>query len=117
MSYINKLRIAREFKHKPTIAENKLWKLIKEKQILDYKFRRQYVIAGYILDFYCPALKQGIEVDGSIHDIKENKDYDITREDIIKQHNINIIRITNAEIENNILTVLKRLKKYIKDIK
>jgi len=117
MSYINKLVIAREYRHKPTQSEDKLWKLIREKQILGYKFRRQYVVAGFILDFYCPALKLGIEVDGSIHDIKENIDYDIERENIIKQDNINIIRITNAEIENNILTVLKSLKEYIRDIK
>ncbi|MCX6793194.1 MAG: endonuclease domain-containing protein [Candidatus Falkowbacteria bacterium] len=117
MSYINKLIIAKEFRNKPTAAEDKLWKVIKDKQILGYKFRRQYVIAGFILDFYCPKLKLGIEVDGSIHNIQTNKNYDMTREDIIRQYNINIIRITNAEVENNILTALKRLKEYIKSIK
>jgi len=115
MSYINKFIIAREFRNKPTKGEDKLWKLINKDQIFNYRFRRQYVIAGFILDFYCPKLKLGLEVDGSIHNIKDNIDYDLKRENIIKQYNIKIIRFTNKEIENNILTALRKLKDYIKN--
>lgn len=116
MSYINKLIIAREFRNNQTRAENKLWKLIRQKQILNYRFRRQYVVAGFILDFYCAKLKLGIEVDGGVHNIKENKEYDKEREEIIKQYNIAIVRITNKDIENNIFNVLKNLKEYIRNI-
>lgn len=116
MSYINKLIIAREFRNKPTKHEEKIWKLIKQKQILGYGFRRQYVIAGYILDFYCIELKLAIEVDGKIHDLKANKEYDLKRENIIKQYNINLIRFTNEDIDNNILTVLRNLKEYINNL-
>ncbi|MCX6793007.1 MAG: endonuclease domain-containing protein [Candidatus Falkowbacteria bacterium] len=116
MSYINKLILAREFRNNPTQAENKLWRLINRDKIFGYRFRRQYVMAGYILDFYCPALKLGIEVDGKIHDLRDNINYDIKREHIIKLYNIDIIRLTNKEIEDDILSVLKKLTNYIKNI-
>jgi len=117
MSYINKLILARELRNNPTQAEDKLWKILKRDQILGYRFRRQYIIAGFILDFYCPKLKLAIEVDGGIHNTKENKEYDKERENIIKQYDISIIRITNEDIEGNILNVLKNLKEHINNIK
>jgi len=116
MSYINKIILAREFRNKPTKTENRLWQVINRDKILGYRFRRQYIIAGFILDFYCPKLKLGIEVDGSIHNLKDNIGYDLKRENIIKQYNINIIRFTNEDVENNVLTVLKRLNEHIKSI-
>jgi len=116
MSYINKLTIAREFRNNPTHAESTLWNAIKRDQILGYRFRRQYVVAGFILDFYCPRLRLAIEVDGEIHNLSANQIKDAGRENIIKQNNINIIRFTNKEIEENIITVLTNLKKYIKNI-
>ncbi len=116
MSYINKLTIAREFRKNPTRAENILWNAIKRDQISGYRFRRQYVVAGFIIDFYCPKLRLGIEVDGEIHNLDSNKIKDLERENIINQYNINIIRFTNKEIENRILTVLNNLKTKIKNI-
>ncbi len=116
MSYINKLSIAREFRNNPTRAENILWNAIKRNQILGYRFRRQYVVTGFILDFYCPKLRLAIEVDGEIHSLNSNQIKDLERENIIKQYNIYIIRFTNKEIEENIITALTNLKKYIKNI-
>ena len=84
--------------------------------MLKYKFRRQYIVAGFILDFYCPKLRLGIEVDGEIHNTKDNQEYDRKREDIIRQYNIKIIRIKNEDIESNILNVLKKIKTEIKNI-
>mgnify|MGYP000875158092 CR=1 FL=1 len=116
MSYINKLTIAREFRNNPTRAENILWNAIKRDQILGYRFRRQYIVAGFIIDFYCPKLRLGIEVDGEIHNLDDNRIRDLERENIISQYNINIIRFTNKEIKDNILTVLNNLKAKIKNI-
>lgn len=116
MSYINKLTIAREFRNNPTRTENILWNAIKRDQIFGYRFRRQYVVAGFIIDFYCPKLRLGIEVDGEIHNLDDNRIRDLERENIINQYNINIIRFTNKEIKDNILTVLNNLKAKIKNI-
>jgi len=116
MSYINKLSLAREFRNRPTKAEEKLWKVIRQDQIFGYRFRRQYVIAGFILDFYCPKLKLGIEIDGRIHDRANIKTYDIERENIIKQYNIRIIRFTNEEVDNNITGIIDEIKSFIKNL-
>jgi len=117
MYYIKKSSLAREFRKNPTSSENILWQAIRKRKIYGFKFLRQYVIAGFILDFYCSKLKLGIEVDGKIHNLKDNNDYDLKRENIIKQYNIKIIRFTNEDIENDILTVLKNLKDYINNMK
>ena len=50
-----------------TPAEGRLWNMLKGKKIANLQFRRQYSIDRYILDFYCPALKLAIELDGDYH--------------------------------------------------
>ncbi len=54
----------KELRNNPTEAEQKLWQYLKEKQVSGVKFRRQYSVDAYILDFYSPSLKLAIEVDG-----------------------------------------------------
>ena len=66
-----------------TISERKFWQAIKGKQ-LGVKFRRQYSVDFYILDFYCPELKLAIEIDGDSHFTQSGKEYDLKREDYIK---------------------------------
>jgi very-short-patch-repair endonuclease len=50
-----------------TQAETKLWSQLKEKQIEGCKFRRQYSVAQFVIDFYSPEMKLAIEVDGDSH--------------------------------------------------
>lgn len=116
MSYQNKILLARKFRSNPTKAEKVMWQILKDKNILGYKFRRQYVLAGYILDFYCQHLKLGLEIDGKIHNLPKNKEEDIKRQKIIKQYGIEIIRITNEEILANPIAVLQKLKNHITSI-
>ena len=62
-----------------TIAEIGLWMELKEKQ-LGAKFRRQYSVGKFVLDFYCPDRKLAIEVDGISHHDQERKQHDQTSE-------------------------------------
>ena len=48
-------------------AELILWSRLKNKRLNEYKFRRQYSVAQFVIDFYCPKLKLAIEVDGDSH--------------------------------------------------
>ncbi|MCX6792533.1 MAG: endonuclease domain-containing protein [Candidatus Falkowbacteria bacterium] len=116
MSYKNKIILAREFRSNPTKAESIMWQILKDEYLLNYKFRRQYVIAGYILDFYCQSLKLGIEVDGGIHNIPKNMNADIKRQQIIKQYGVEIIRITNEEIISTPILVFQKLRNHIESI-
>src|ERR1700679_3510922 len=63
-----KLALARRFRREPTPAEAAAWQLLRGRRILGLKFRRQHVIAGFIVDFYCASLRLVLELDGGIHD-------------------------------------------------
>jgi very-short-patch-repair endonuclease len=91
MTFISKKEFARELRNNMTLAEVLLWKELKSKQLLKLKFIRQKVQGKYILDFYCAALNTAIEVDGSTHDFRIEKD--ILRDEYLKSVNIKVIRI------------------------
>ena len=92
-----------------TYAEMKLWEMLKKKQVLGLRFRAQHPIHIFIADFYCHSLKIVIEVDGNVHDIPEQKEYDIGREAEINQFGIKVIRFTNNQVLNDIDMVIDQI--------
>ena len=96
----------------PTLSEKILWQCLKNRSFLNLKFRRQYVIDGFILDLYCQALKLAIEIDGGIH-IKQ-KNYDLQRQNVVEQHGITFFRIKSKEVESNLRSVLNNIENFIK---
>lgn len=94
-----------------TDAEKKLWQILRKKQINNLKFFRQYSVGQYILDFYCPAIRLAIEVDGSQH--IENK-YDDNRTNYLRSENIFVLRFWNNDVLNNIDGVYKKIISVIK---
>lgn len=86
------LDIIKEQRQNPTPAEEKLWQELRRENLLGYKFRRQHPVAGYIIDFHCPRLKLGIEVDGEVHKSPEQKAYDEQRSEDLSQFGVRIIR-------------------------
>lgn len=89
---------ARELRKNQTEAENLLWRHIRNRQLHGHKFRRQFPIGNYIVDFACLSLKLIIEVDGSQH--MSNIDYDNMRTQTLESHGFQVIRFWN----NNVLT-------------
>lgn len=87
-----------------TRAEVILWQELRRKQ-LGFKFRRQYGIGPYIVDFYCPKLKLVIELDGDVHAFYTVKKKDKIKQDFLKNYNITVIRYWNHEIINEIQAV------------
>ena len=59
---------ARTMRYEMTFSERVIWKYLRNRQIMGYKFRRQHVVGSYIVDFYCHELKLVIEVDGLSHE-------------------------------------------------
>lgn len=102
---IKKARILRK---EHTKTEKILWEKLRGNK-LGKKWRRQHPIDMYVVDFYCPQIKLCVELDGSTHKIKENKEYDKIREAYLKDKNIKTLRFWNSEIENNIDAVLKEI--------
>jgi very-short-patch-repair endonuclease len=93
-------------------AEVILWSKLKGKG-LDYKFRRQYSVEKFVMDFYCPRLKLAIEVDGNSHFVEDAENRDTERQTIIETFGITFLRFTNKEIYENIEGVLDKIMKYM----
>lgn len=89
-----------------TPQEGILWSKLRNNQ-LGFKFKRQYSVGPYVLDFYCPSKKLAIEIDGSQH--IENKEYDVERSDYLSTFDIRVIRFWNNEINVNINGVVDKV--------
>lgn len=93
-----------------TKAEKILWGRLRNRRFQNLKFRRQYGIEEYIVDFYCSKLKLVIEVDGAQHYSEDGLEYDRTREKFMESLGIKTIRFTNLEVEEDVGKVIDRLK-------
>ena len=67
-------------------AERALWRSLRRNSLDGIHFRRQQVIEGFIVDFYCDAVKLAIEVDGKPHE--ERGEYDELREKVIARQGV-----------------------------
>ena len=83
-------------RHEPTKAERKLWRWLRNRRFGDYKFRRQYPIGRYVVDFYCHELKLAIELDGSPHEFRSKYDEHRTAE--LNGYGIAIVRFNNDDM-------------------
>lgn len=107
-----KLERARELRRDMTPAETILWQELRGNKLGSH-FRRQQVIKGFIVDFYCHKSALVIEVDGAIHDEEAQKEYDIKREQVLHALGLRVVRFRNEEIEKNLLHVLKRIREVL----
>src|SRR3989338_7653786 len=88
--------LRRDLRKRMSKAEAALWMYLKGKQVSGAKFRRQFSICQYIVDFYCPEHKMVIEVDGDSHFIDADAvKYDIARQKYIESLGLRVLRFTN----------------------
>ena len=97
-------------------AERLLWQKLKGKQLNGCKFRRQFGIGPYVLDFYCPALKLAIEIDGPSHDDQNAQDYDAIRQKVVEALEIRFLRFTNADIYDHLEGVLVSISSVVEEL-
>lgn len=95
-------------------AEVLLWLKLKGKGLEGYKFRRQYSVNNFVVDFYCPKLRLAIEIDGDSHFVEGADVTDKERQAIIESFGISFLRFTNKEIYENLDGILKQIMEYIK---
>lgn len=101
-----KLALAKQFRKEPTPSENNVWQLLRNRQMLNLKWKRQQVIEGFIADFYCPELNLALEIDGSVHDNEDARNYDAVRDSVFADVGIKTIRIRNSECDKETITKL-----------
>lgn len=99
----------RELRKNMPLPEIILWSRLKGRGLNGYKFRRQYSVGRYIMDFYCPELKLAVEIDGDTHFSDGREEKDRARERLIESYGITFLRFTNIEVNENIEGVLGKI--------
>lgn len=113
-SAIGKLyQYGRELRKDATPAEKLLWEHIRNRKLNGLKFRRQHPIDKFVVDFYCHEKNLVIELDGSVHDVKINKDYDEARTAMLAGLGIYVLRFRNEEVVDNISLVLEKISETV----
>jgi len=103
------LENAKANRQNATEAEIIMWDVLRNRQIGDYKFRRQHPVAGFIPDFVCLEKKLIIEIDGGYHNTKEQEVYDSLRTQWLNEYKYHIIRFSNDEVLNNTESVKEKI--------
>ena len=109
-------QIAERLRRDMTASEKIIWDRVCKNQ-LGVRIRRQHPVWKFIADFYCHEVKLVIEIDGGIHLRSENKEYDISRDIILKEFQIEILRFTNDEVVNEPDLVIEKIKRTIETLK
>jgi len=100
-----------------TKAEFLLWQKLKAKQLEGVKFRSQYGVGQFVVDFYCTELKLAIELDGDSHFQDGAQEYDWERQAFIESVGIRFLRFTNDEVYGNLDGVLERILQKIGELR
>src|SRR5687768_675362 len=107
-----KLQRARELRHEMTPAETVLWQELRANK-LGVHFRRQQIIAGFIVDFYCHKAGLVIELDGDIHEEEMQKESDVMRDRALNELGLKTVRFRNEEILRGLSQVVQRIRELI----
>ena len=105
-----KLQRAKELRQDMTPAEKILWNELRANK-LGVHFRRQQVIAGFIVDFYCHRAALVIEVDGDVHDLQKQED--ARREKVLLEMGLKVVRFKNDEVVRELPEVVEKIKEFV----
>jgi very-short-patch-repair endonuclease len=107
LSYDKQLKaLSQHLRKNMTDAENRVWSKLRRKQLKGYPFYRQKIIGKYIVDFYCPKTNLVIELDGGQHYSETGKTTDITRDNVLAEMGIKVLRISDKDVFENIGRIL-----------
>jgi len=109
----NLKELARDLRKNMTDAERRLWSEIRRKQLKGFQFYRQKNIGNHIVDFYCPAAKLIVEIDGGQHYSKENIVKDVARDKFLGDLGFNVLRFSNSDVFKNIEGVVREIYNHL----
>ena len=107
---VDAIKVARskEFRRAMTPAEATLWESLRSRRLGDLRFRRQQILQGFIVDFYCHEAGLVVEVDGAVHD--EQRGYDADRDALLCLIGFEVVRFANDEVFSALPGVLARIE-------
>lgn len=95
LSFVERVR---ELRRHAAAAERTVWRLLRNRHMLGLKFRRQHLIRGFIVDFYCAELRLVLEIDGPIHDGIANSSYDEARSSWLEARGFRVVRLRSGDV-------------------
>ena len=104
---------ARELRKGHTPAEEVLWELLRDRQLLGAKFRRQHQFGGYICDFYCNEARLVVECDGEPHSEATRIKHDAKRDAYLRSQGLTVIRFENQRVLHDTDSVLSEVASHL----
>ena len=108
-----KVEQSRFLRAEQTAAEKEFREMVRNKKLHGLKFRRQQIIDGFIVDFYCDSIRLCVEIDGSVHETEEQRIYDKLRDEVIALRGLKILRISNDDVLYNKDKVVELIMGYV----
>lgn len=102
-----KADLARELRRRMTPEEKLLWQYLRANRLHGWHFRRQQVIDGFIVDFYCHAAGLVVELDGAVH--RQQTGYDAERDAVLRRRGLRVLRLPNALVRQDLPGALARI--------
>ena len=105
--------LARQLRKEQTRAEALLWQLLRNRQMMGFKFRRQHQFGDYVADFYCHEAQLVVECDGAVHEGNERWQHDQARDAYLTEHGLRVLRFTNEQVLEDTEIILKEISSYL----
>ena len=96
---------ARELRRAPSPPEYRLWQILRQRPD-GLKFRRQHPFGPYVLDFYCPARRLAVEIDGQSHGMGQRPGHDSRRDIWLREQGLEVIRFLASDVMNDLESVV-----------
>jgi len=103
---VNRARLLRKKATEPELIH---WRRLRNRNFAGYKFRGQHPVNHYILDFYCPAAKLAIELDGGGHNYQTSQIRDRMRSEVLAQRGVLVLRFWNHQVRLKLDSVLRTI--------
>ncbi|MBN1440246.1 MAG: DUF559 domain-containing protein [Anaerolineales bacterium] len=104
---------ARYLRRTSTESEELLWSVLRGRRLGGYKFRRQYPVGRWIIDFFCLEKMAGVEIDGLIHNKPLVRNHDLLRDEQLKRMGVRILRIPSGKIKENVTVILREILAFL----
>ena len=91
--------MAKQLRRTPTAAEALAWELLRNRALFGLESRRQQIIAGFVVDFYCASARLALELDGGVHQDAAQREYDQERTRVLACHAVRVLRVANEDVD------------------
>jgi very-short-patch-repair endonuclease len=99
-------------RHTPVATEKLFWSMIRDRKLEGFKFKRQFLIDPYIVDYVCLGKGLIVELDGSSHD--NQLEYDEVRDVFLRRKGYRVLRFLNVEVSEDLGRVLETILQALK---